>query len=105
MTVTDIVYLAGTLVVALAGREGVAALVKAKASKRVGQAANEIDARKQQSADWSAFTAQLTSRVAALEGRVQTLEKENLVSGKHIDILQEQIWSGVGPPPRPRPDN
>lgn len=103
-----------------------AAIINSSVSRRLGKESNEIEATKNQNADWAAFHEEqretfklerdrfdddrqrwirsldtLETRLENTRTRVSNLERRQVVATRYIEKLKDHIWQGHGPPPPP----
>jgi hypothetical protein len=94
---------------------GIVAAYNARVAKRRGVASDEREVRRDAAADWSTFATEMrqaladerqdsaakTTRIDALQIRLEAKDASVRVRDDHIDVLGAWIWERKEPPPPP----
>lgn len=113
----DLLQLLSLAVATVFGGGGVVAAYNARVAKRRGVASDEREARRDAAADWSTFATEMrqaladerqdsaakTTRIDALQSRLDAKDAAVRVRDDHIDALEAWIYARKEPPPPPRP--
>lgn len=108
-----VAILGAVATLALAG----AALLRVRHDRAAGVSGNEIEAKRDERADWAAFaaeyrqalederrrTAEQADRLDALQARLDAKDAAIRLRDDHIDALEHHVWQRLPPPPPARP--